>query len=329
VFLLPSSAKGKSGWLFALLLICGFAGAFAYLQYAPNGKTHPRVVQLEATDSPVETQPPQGEENLRLPDIAINEEKDDERIYFQQPSDDLNFDFDAEIKNSEPEAATPPPKPKPPQKKLDKPRLVRKYIFNEVINEFNINSTRTIDILILFTPKARNRLGGVEGVLARANSVIEHANKRFNRKGAKGRFRLVGLAEVAYEPAEDAGTDLQRMAGLKSGPNTVPALRKKVGADMVSLFSDARGGGGGVAYVPGVYSAMNVPVGAIFAHELQHNMGWGHNDRDNFSMIHRNFPKFSKWMGRRFPDNIEKPTGNKIYMQYWTEFEEEETKEEK
>ena len=206
--------------------------------------------------------------------------------------------------------------------------MVRKYIFNEVINEFKINSTRTIDLLILFSPKAKQRLGGVEGVLARANSVVEHANKRFNRKGAKGRFRLVGIAEVAYEPAEDAGTDLQRTPGLKSGPDTVPSLRKKVGADMVSLFSDSRpGGGGGVAYVPGVYSAMNYPVGAIFAHELQHNMGWGHQNRDDFSMIHRNFPKFAKWQGRRFPDKMEPPTGNRMYMQYWTEYEEEETKE--
>jgi hypothetical protein len=66
---------------------------------------------------------------------------------------------------------------------------------------------------------------------------------------------------------------------------------------------------------------MNYPVGSIFRHEMAHNYGWNHGDRQNYSMIHKNYPGMAKW-------NKTKVSRDHLYVQYWTSVEESKDKNE-
>jgi hypothetical protein len=238
----------------------------------------------------------------------------------------VSEEHEAEI---EPAAAPPPPPPPPkvlPQK-LAKPKFIVKTIENKIVPNPDVpvaGKNRTVDILIVYTKATKERLGGPEGVLARANEVVAYTNLRFHDRKVQGTLRLVGLIETEYSPPEGADDVVKHGLGAISsgyatsgGPRkSIHKVRNKVGADLVCMWVNAnRGGGGGLAQIHGAWSSMNLPVTSIFRHEMAHNFGWNHGDRHDYSMIQKNFPGMAKW-------NKTKMSKDKIYVQYWTDYEE-------
>ena len=323
VAVMPGTKGSGGGWLFAfVILIIGGAASFAlYKRHVALEKVNETMEIITAEDIPDNTGKNVGnavDENARLPDIKPMPEKDDERIFMKTSiENDSDFIFEDDESTRLPEK---PPKIVPPatpeKEDPDEPGMVRKMETNRVPNKYKVPPERTLDLLVLYSPGVKERLGGPKKLLAHVNGLVNYTNKRFYNRKVVGRVRLVGLVEVEYTTAGTLDTDLSNLSGnrIKVGVrhvNTAASLRNKVGADMVTLFCGANlGAGGGLAFVPGAFSVMNCPVGAIFAHELQHNFGWNHQNNNDLSMIHGNFPGFAKWKPTVIPEG-------KIYVQYW------------
>lgn len=149
-----------------------------------------------------------------------------------------------------------------------------------------------IDVLVVWTPSARNSSGGTNGILSLINSAIASANNAYANSEIGTRLRLVFATEVDYTESDSNGTDLGRLRSTNDDfIDEVHALRNLYNADMVSMVS-AGSGSCGVAYLMTSLSTnfrtsafsvtrYSCAVGNLtFAHELGHNMGSAH-DRDN------------------------------------------------
>ena len=149
-----------------------------------------------------------------------------------------------------------------------------------------------VDILVLWTPRARERVGGEAEMRTHVDLAVASANDAYERSGAEVRLNLVGAEEVDYVeeevvPGEVAGrasgTDIDRLMHPSDGfMDEAHARRDALGADLVSLFT--AGGGAGIADLAGPFSVAgwgrgfdNHTVIRIFIHELGHNMGLSHD----------------------------------------------------
>jgi hypothetical protein len=149
----------------------------------------------------------------------------------------------------------------------------------------------TIDILVLYTPRAAARQD-MELLVAESMNQLNRAAgmHRGDRFGAT--FRLVGLEEVRYEEGEDLSVDLERLSGVEPGVLAeVPALRDKYGADLVHLIVEGRGNDGscGIGWMVDPDAATTSEAGfsvsdhrcsaanMSFAHEVGHNLGMNHD----------------------------------------------------
>jgi hypothetical protein len=138
----------------------------------------------------------------------------------------------------------------------------------------------TIDVLVTYTPQARDGAGGTGGIEFVAQSAVDVTNTAFAESQSDVRFRLVHIALSTRNDSGDYNADL---AWLRSDPVTA-ALRDLHGADLVSLLVENAGGVCGVGYLgPGpnaVYqvTARACAVGNIsWAHEHGHNLGMHHD----------------------------------------------------
>ncbi len=146
-----------------------------------------------------------------------------------------------------------------------------------------------IDVLIVYTPSARNAAGGTNSIQALAISAIEVSNQAYINSGIQTSLRLTLATEVDYSESGSMGTDL---ANLRN--NVVPGvheLRDETKSDLVAMLSTSSGACG-IGYLlqslnPGFesngFSVTNYScaVGNLtFPHELGHNMGCQH-DIDN------------------------------------------------
>lgn len=146
-----------------------------------------------------------------------------------------------------------------------------------------------IDVLVVYTPAARNAAGGTASIQALAVSAIEATNQAYLNSGVQTSVRLAHLAEVDYSESGSFGTDL---SNLRTGvvPDALE-LREIFDADLVAMLSNSTGACG-IGYLmqdldPGFESLgfsvtrYSCAVGNLsFAHELGHNMGCQH-DIDN------------------------------------------------
>ncbi len=148
-----------------------------------------------------------------------------------------------------------------------------------------------LDVLIVYTPAARNAMGGTNGITSLANSAIAAANTAYTNSAVPTRLNLAHIAQVDYSESSFS-TDLSRLRGTSDGSmDEVHALRNQYNADFVAMLS-AGSGSCGIAYLmtnnsPSFQSSAfsvtrySCAVGNLtFAHELGHNMGCAH-DRDN------------------------------------------------
>lgn len=165
-----------------------------------------------------------------------------------------------------------------------------------------VNGSETvIDLLVLYTPGFKKKHGSVYGT--RIAQLVALANQAYIDSGVPMRLRLVASAQVNDSDTTSNSTTLSALARGTGAYRTVPGLRKKYGADLVTVvrpfYMTAQGGSCGVGYVGG-YNGSNIAnygnyaysvvsdgrdmagsnyycTDYTFTHELGHNMGLMHD----------------------------------------------------
>ena len=138
----------------------------------------------------------------------------------------------------------------------------------------------TIDVAVVHTPAAREAAGGADEIAAVIDLMVAEANQAYAAGGLRQRLALVGRSEVPYEETGDSSIDLGRLANPSDGHmDEAHALRGRVGADLLHLIVDAdKADVGGIARLGGPFGlTVHLGGGAVFAHELGHNMGLRHD----------------------------------------------------
>ena len=76
----------------------------------------------------------------------------------------------------------------------------------------------TIDVMVVYSAKTRERAGGVEAMNRLIELAIGETNQRYSNSGIIQRLRLVYAAEVNYPATgNDIDTDLQRLSKPDDG----------------------------------------------------------------------------------------------------------------
>ena len=144
----------------------------------------------------------------------------------------------------------------------------------------------TIDVAVVYTPAAREALGGAAATEAQIDLLIAETNQAFAESNANVRVALAGRSEVDYVETGSGSRDLDRLRDPSDGyMDEAHALRDRVGADLVSLMVDDSDVCG-IAYLAGAFSL--TIEGCAFTHELGHNFGLLHDryEQGGGSMAH-------------------------------------------
>ena len=155
----------------------------------------------------------------------------------------------------------------------------------------------TIDLLVAYTPAARNTVGNIDAFIRFA---IDNTHRIYRNSEIGFRLRLVHQHMVHYEEHADLGVDNDRLTESDDGHmDEVHLLRDHYGADLVALFvSGASEFVCGSGWIPDFgrfpdrdLSGLGFSTTAIdcetitrhtFAHELGHNQGADHNPFNAF-----------------------------------------------
>ena len=157
-----------------------------------------------------------------------------------------------------------------------------------------------IDVMIVYTPAAREwaaEQGGIDLIIAQA---MEHAQLALDNSATLITLRLVHAAEVAYVECGDSSVDLRRLTwqeGSAADPDgamdEVHAWRDAYGADLVALFAllDDVGGRGWLLttsrgqpqYAFSMTRVQQAATHDTHIHEMAHNMGAHHHKDQNVS----------------------------------------------
>ena len=153
-----------------------------------------------------------------------------------------------------------------------------------------------IDLMVVYTPKARANAGGVDGIEAKILNAVAAANQAYLNSEIDMHLNVVHMAEVSYTETGDMYQSLLDLTGTGDGRmDDVHTLRDLYGADQVALIS-ADSNYCGIAYqmqslstwfasyafsVVHDDSKYNCLGGQTLAHELGHNQGNAHNVEDS------------------------------------------------
>jgi len=164
-----------------------------------------------------------------------------------------------------------------------------------------------IDVFVVYTRAARDRVGGSNAMVSLINASIEDTSQGYRNSGIQQRLRLVGSAETpdyqegTLNDSIDFVNDLNRLQNMTGDMDEIHTLRNTHGADYVVLLrTTGRRDLCGIAYMNDSNDDPNNPDdGPInnmhestafavvdvscsveqntFAHELGHAMGIHHN----------------------------------------------------
>jgi len=154
-----------------------------------------------------------------------------------------------------------------------------------------------VDLMVVYTPKARTNAGGASGIQAKIVKAVEAANQAYINSKVHMKLNLVRMAEVSYKESGDMSRTLNDLRGTNDGKmDIVHSWRNQSGADQVALVS-ADANYCGIAYqmtrlgssfAPYAFAVVHDDSKAYclaaqtLAHELGHNQGNAH-DRANSS----------------------------------------------
>lgn len=162
------------------------------------------------------------------------------------------------------------------------------------------DSGERVDVLLMYTPAARDAAGGVNQISAQAQAAVDSANTVFANSGMRMRFRAVGieLLEGWVEGSTSASTELSNFRS-----NAIQqARRNALAADMVSLLVANLPSACGIGYVmrsPGAgfassavqITARGCAVGNLsWVHEHGHNMGFEHDPANGTTPANASYP---------------------------------------
>ena len=146
-----------------------------------------------------------------------------------------------------------------------------------------------IDILVVYTPKAKADHGGVRALWALIDLLVTETNQAYADSAVIQRVHLAHAAEVRYvERGRDDLTILEHLTNPSDGYlDEVHALRDRYAADIVHLMVDEtlRGLGwltptstlGTSQEAAYAFNYLGYTSGIFFAHENGHNMGLNHD----------------------------------------------------
>ena len=153
--------------------------------------------------------------------------------------------------------------------------------------------TTVIDLLVLYTPAAKEEMGGrveMETTLDHWVAVVNHA---YRDSGIQQKVNLVHAEEVEVE--DDAILILDQLEDIDGPLVDVHALRDRLGADLVYVVSSGVSDCFGVATKPYRPSDFHPNVGFgvvaascggdVLAHEVGHNMGVAHDRFENLEYL--------------------------------------------
>ncbi|HEX7185802.1 MAG TPA: M12 family metallo-peptidase [Thermoanaerobaculia bacterium] len=159
------------------------------------------------------------------------------------------------------------------------------------------DSADQIDVMIAYTPQARNAAGGTAAIRTTAQNAVDMANTAFIDSGMVARFVLVSTVLANRNDSGDMVADLYWLTDDAG----IAAARDVARADLVSLLVES-GQGCGVGWVmddPGLWfashafqvTARGCAVGNLsYAHEHGHNMGMEHNPENGSPPNQASYP---------------------------------------
>lgn len=159
-----------------------------------------------------------------------------------------------------------------------------------------------VDVLLMYSPAARDAAGGVSQISAQAQAAVDSANTVFANSGMRMRFRVVGI-ELLEGWVEGTGFAATELSNLRRNP-VVQARRDEYGADLVSLLIGGvlPDGSCGISYImrnPSAAFADNAfqitsrlcAVASLrWAHEHGHNLGFEHDPANGGSAGVASYP---------------------------------------
>src|SRR6476659_8442454 len=90
----------------------------------------------------------------------------------------------------------------------------------------NSDSPFRIDVMVVYTKKARSKAGGIAGIKAAIARAVAQTNQAYINSRVEQRLRLVHTAEIAYE--ENPQLDLLNLAPSTDTETSHAALRKQI-----------------------------------------------------------------------------------------------------
>lgn len=182
-----------------------------------------------------------------------------------------------------------------------------------------INDTAKIDIMIVYTPEAKNWANSYDGGINNTiSNIMANAELALDNSEIKIILNLVHSAEINYTESGSSSTDLKRLTffdgydpfQMENGPtwymDEVHDWRNQYAADVVILLTKTSDTGGlsfllenenGEPFFPfaivRVQQATSAPTTAI--HEIGHNMGCHHHKEQNVQPGPGIFPYSAGW----------------------------------
>ncbi len=138
-------------------------------------------------------------------------------------------------------------------------------------------------LLVVYTPSAVSKAGGLPAMLANIDQAWAATNMAYYNSGVSAEMQLVASRQVPYAETGNMSTDLSRLYDPSDGYlDEVQGWATTYGAEHVALVVSASSGGmAGLAYLPGKYTAILQDYEDMaLPHELGHNFGCQH-DREH------------------------------------------------